>query len=58
VLFDDLMRQILMDEIPGLMEAQEHFQPPDQDWRGSVANVGGLGDHARAFVVVLKSVKS
>lgn len=40
-LLDNLMRQVLMDQIPGLAEAQVRFQPPDQDWRTSVANLGG-----------------
>lgn len=39
-LFDNLMRQILMNQIPGLTEAQVRFQPPDQDWRASTAKCG------------------
>lgn len=38
---DELIRTVLMRDVPGLSTAdQVRFQPPDDDWRTSVANLG------------------
>ena len=47
-LFDNLMRQILMNQIPGLTEAQVRFQPPDQDSARAVAMRSVLLRNSRA----------
>jgi hypothetical protein len=57
-LFDNLLRQLLIDEIAELTdEAQVRFQPPDGDWRTYVANLTVGGQPANALNVYLADLR-
>ena len=57
-LFDNLLRQLLIDQIPQLTdEAQVRFQPPDADWRTYVTNLTVLGNPANAINIYLADVR-
>jgi hypothetical protein len=57
-LFDNLLRQLLIDEIGELIdEAQVRFEPPDADWRTYVANLVVGGNPVNALNIYLVELR-
>ncbi len=55
---DNLLRQLLIDQVPGLSsETQVRFQPPDDDWRSVVSNLTVDGQPASALNVYLVDLR-
>jgi Pvc16 N-terminal domain/Carboxypeptidase regulatory-like domain len=55
---DNLLRQLFLDQVPGLeSENQVRFQPPDEDWRTVVANLTVGGQPANALNVYLADLR-
>jgi hypothetical protein len=57
-IFDDLLRQVLIDQIAQITdETQVRFQPPDTDWRTFVANLTVGGQPANALNIYLADLR-
>lgn len=57
-LFDNLLRQVLIDQVGELTdESQVRFQPPDADWRTYVANLTVSGNPANALNLYLADLR-
>jgi hypothetical protein len=55
---DNLLRQLLIDQVPGLSsETQVRFQPPDDAWRSVVSNLTVGGQPASALNVYLVDLR-